>query len=78
MTDGENKTERVIADVARKLKSLRIAKGYSSYEKFALDHDLDRKQYWRLENGSNLTIRSLVKILEIHQMTLKEFFEDFH
>lgn len=76
MADKENKVDSVIQDVARKLKALRVGKGYSSYEKFALDHNLDRKQYWRAENGSNLTLKSLLRILETHRMTLEEFFAD--
>jgi transcriptional regulator with XRE-family HTH domain len=77
MTDEENNADSVIQDVARRLKALRVEKGYSSYEKFALDHDLDRKQYWRAENGSNLTLKSLHRILNIHRITLGDFFADF-
>ena len=48
--------KRVAGD---KLKDLRIEKGYSSYENFAVDNDLGRMQYWRLENGkTNLTIKA--------------------
>ncbi len=63
--------------VAKKIKQLRINKGYKSYETFALDHELDRKQYWRIENGSNITITTLLKILKIHRISLKKFFSDF-
>ena len=49
---------------------------YSSYESFALDHDLDRKQYWRVENGSNITIRTLIKILAVHNKDLPTFFKE--
>jgi quercetin dioxygenase-like cupin family protein len=31
--------------------------GFSSYETFAVDNDLDRKKYWRVENGA-ITLRS--------------------
>jgi transcriptional regulator with XRE-family HTH domain len=62
--------------IARKIKLLRKQNGYTSYENFALDHGLDRKQYWRAETGSNLTIKSLVKILKIHKIDLKSFFID--
>lgn len=61
---------------AKRLKQLRIAGGYSSYESFALDNGLDRKQYWRVENGANITIRTLVKILDIHQLDLPTFYKD--
>ncbi len=62
--------------VSTKLKELRKDRGYTSYETFALDNGLDRKQYWRVENGSNITIKTLVKILEIHDRSLPSFFRD--
>ena len=68
--------EEWIALVADKLKQLRKEKGYTSYETFALDNGLDRKQYWRIENGSNLTLKSILKILAIHNKDLSEFFKE--
>ena len=62
--------------MAERLKQLRKEKGYTSYETFALDHGLDRKQYWRIENGSNLTLKSIIKILTIHNRDLSDFFSD--
>ena len=68
--------EEWIALVAARLKQLRIEKGYSSYETFALYHGLDRKQYWRIESGSNITLKSLIKILALHDKELSDFFSD--
>lgn len=68
-----DKTSKEIGD---KLRTIRIAKGYTSYENFALENDIDRKQYWRIENGQNLTLKSLIKILDIHGLSLKKFFTD--
>ncbi len=48
--------------IARKLKQLMINKDYKSYETFALDHELGIKQYWRKENGSNITLATLLKV----------------
>ena len=75
------KAKKVVSDdwvllVSRQIKELRKAKGYTSYETFALDHGLDRKQYWRVENGSNITIKTLVKILNLHDKDLVSFFRD--
>lgn len=69
--DGE-----ILLLISGKIKEMRKAKGYKSYETFALEHDLDRKQYWRLENGSNMTLRSLIKILKIHKISLRKFFAE--
>lgn len=68
--------EEWIVLVADRLKQLRKEKGYTSYETFALDNGLDRKQYWRIENGSNLTLKSILKILTIHNKDLSVFFSD--
>jgi len=70
--------EDILRNIGDKLKELRIKKGYSSYENFAVDNDLGRMQYWRLENGkTNMTLKSLLRILEIHELSPSEFFKDF-
>lgn len=68
--------EKNIKKIAEKVKQLRIDKGYSSYENFAYENDLSRVQYWRLERGTNFTINYLLRVLEIHKMSLSEFFSD--
>ncbi len=61
--------------IGRRLKEIRISKGYSSYETFANDIDMTRSQYWSYENGSkNITVFTLLRILKQHHMTLEEFF----
>ena len=61
--------------IGKKLERLRIAKGYKSYEDFAITNNLSRMQYWRIEKGkTNITIRSLINILNIHGITLDELF----
>jgi transcriptional regulator with XRE-family HTH domain len=55
---------------------LRKQKGYTSYESFAFDHDFPRAQYWRVETGRhNLTLRTLAKLLAIHNLSLVKFLE---
>lgn len=66
-----------MAEVSRRIRQLRIEKGYSSAEIFAYEHDLNRSSYWRMEKGYNMTLRSLLNILDIHGLSLKEFFCDF-
>jgi transcriptional regulator with XRE-family HTH domain len=67
--------EETILWIAHRIKQLRIEAGYSSYEEFALEHNIDRKQYWRVENGSNLTLKSLIRIINCHKLSLAQFFE---
>jgi transcriptional regulator with XRE-family HTH domain len=65
----------LLTTIGNKLTELRKQKGYSSHESFAFDYDLARVQYWRLEKGkSNFTIKTLIKVLEIHNISLDEFF----
>ena len=66
-----------IVKIAEKIKQLRKERGYTSYEQFAFDHDLPRVGYGNHEKGTNLTIVSLLRILDIHQISLAEFFKDF-
>lgn len=72
--------EKEIADkriklIAGKVKELRIKAGYSSAESFSSDHSMDRVQYWRVESGTNLTMKTLLKILDFHKISLEEFFQ---
>lgn len=70
-TEPDEKRIKAIAD---RIKELRIQAGYSSYEQFALKNDIQAKQYWRLESGHNFTISSLLRILDVHKLTLEDFF----
>lgn len=67
-----------ITKIGAHIKELRINKGYTSAEIFAYEHDLNRISYWRMEKGSNITMNSLLRILDIHQITLSEFFKDIN
>ena len=61
--------------IAEKLERLRIEKGFTSYENFAIEYGISRMQYWRMEKGTNFTFESLLKILDAHKITLEEFFK---
>ena len=66
---------KVLKEIGERIKLLRQKKGYNSYESFAIDNDLSRMQYWRIEKGlSNITIKSLTRILKIHNITIEDFF----
>ena len=70
-----NDTDAILKKIGLKLTQLRIKNGHKSYETFAADHNLSRMQYWRIEKGkTNLTMKSLLRILKIHNITLEEFF----
>lgn len=66
----------ILLNIGNKLTQLRKKNGYKSYETFALENNLSRMQYWRIEKGkTNLTIKSLVRILDIHKVPIEEFFK---
>lgn len=69
-------TDQRLVAIGAKLRELRKKKGYTSYEKFAYDHDLPRVGYGSHEQGANLTMSSLLRLLDIHGLTLREFFSD--
>jgi hypothetical protein len=60
--------------IGKRIKDLRIKKGYSNYEYFAYEHDLPRAQYGRYENGEDMRLSSLLKVVKAFDMSLKEFF----
>lgn len=62
--------------VSKRLKELRIAKGYTNYEYLAYEIGMSRSQLGTYENGANITIASLVKILDHLGVTLQEFFTE--
>lgn len=76
MENSEKNIELKINQISQKLKEIRLSKGYTSYETFAFDHNLNRVQYWRIESGSNITLKTLIKVLDIHKISLEEFFKD--
>jgi len=77
MSSRKSLDERLRA-IGEKIKELRSEKGYTSYENFAWDNNLPRMQYWRMEKGTNFTIKNLLRILDIHGLTLREFFSDIN
>ena len=65
-----------IKKLAKRIKSLRIEKGYTSYENFAFDNKIHRAQYGRYETGTDMQYTSLVRIAKAFDMTLEEFFSE--
>jgi hypothetical protein len=74
MKEKESLDPRILA-IAKRIKELRIKKGYTSYEKFAFDNDLSRVGYGNHEKGRNIRIKSLLRIIDIHGITLEQFFK---
>ena len=66
---------KILIIVGIRLAELRVKKGYSTIKEFVKRYDLPEIQYWRIEKGkANITFKSLMKILSIHNVSLQEFF----
>jgi transcriptional regulator with XRE-family HTH domain len=67
--------EEVLKAIGKRLVMLRKKGGFKSYETFAFDHGMARQSYWRLEQGENMTIKSLLKVLAVHKISIEDFFK---
>jgi hypothetical protein len=69
----------VLLAIGKKLTELRLAKGYPRISDFTSAYDLPRIHYWRMEKGqANLTLKSLHKILLIHDLTIPDLLSQLH
>ena len=71
----DSQIEIKTAQIAEKIKALRIEKGFTNHETFAYEYEFNRAYYWRVEKGQNITIKTLLRILAIHELSLEEFFK---
>ncbi len=65
-----------LSQIGNRVRALRKANTSLSAEDFANEKNFDRVQYSRIENGANITMKTLLKVVDAHNMTLKEFFSD--
>ncbi|MFN0291957.1 helix-turn-helix domain-containing protein [Pedobacter helvus] len=63
--------------IGLRLKQIRKRQGYTSHETFAYEIGFDRAQYGKYEAGSsNITLGTLIKLLNKLQTRLSDFFND--
>ena len=73
--EGPGTFDTILHTIGKNLIHLRRKKGFSSHATFADFFDLPRIQYWRMEKGkANITLRSLHKVLQIHEVSMEDFF----
>lgn len=69
--------DKFIQQVAKRMKALRIEKGFSNYENFAHRFDIPRAQYGRYEKGTDIRLSSLKRICKkAFNISLAEFFSE--
>jgi transcriptional regulator with XRE-family HTH domain len=63
-----------LQQLGKRIRDLRIKKGYTNYENFAFEHNIPRAQFGRYEQGHDLRYSSLLKVVRALGMTMEEFF----
>lgn len=66
--------EDQIQNLGKRIKELRKEKGYSNYEFFAYENKIGRSQYGRYEKGMDMQFSSILKLIQMHGMSVKDFF----
>lgn len=66
-----------IRRVGLRIKELRIKAGYTSYENFALEHEMSPRYYWSVEKGRNISLEYFLKVLEALKTTPEKFFQNW-
>lgn len=69
-------SEEVLQKMGKRIRELRIKKGYSNLDIFAYDHGFARAQYGRYENGEDLRLTTLIRLVNAFEITLEEFFAE--
>ena len=76
MANHDDFTKTQLEKIGQRIKAIRIAQGYTSYEQFAHDQGISRMQYWRYEKGEDLRMSSLLKVLKGLNISIKDFFTE--
>ena len=64
-----------LVQIGEHIRFLRKTNTNLSAENFAYEKGFDRVQYSRIENGTNITMKTLLKVVDSHNITLKDFFD---
>lgn len=76
LTVKSKKDDPDLARLAKRIRALRIEKGYTNADFFAYENNITRTQYNRYENGENIKYTSLIKLIRAFGLTPKEFFAE--
>lgn len=76
MDESDFSKEEVLKKLGKRIKEIRIAQGFTSYEYFAYEKNISRAQYGRYEKGEDLRFSTLAKVIHAFGMTMNEFFSE--
>lgn len=68
--------EEQLKRLGERLRELRKKTGYTSLEIFAYEHGFSKTQYGRYENGEDLRMSTLIRVVNCFGIDLKEFFSE--
>ncbi len=74
LVPAEKNVDKDLKRLGKRIQQLRIAKGYTSYEYFAYDHEISRTQFGRYERGEDLRYSSLLRVVKALGVSLEQFF----
>ncbi len=74
MNKKKEQKEKYIKALGKRIKELRIKKGYNNYEYFAYDNDIARSQYGTYERGEDIKFSNLMRVIKALGVTPNEFF----
>lgn len=74
MAKTKKTKSKEIQQLGKRIKQLRIERGYSSQETFAYDNGYTLSYYSRIERGEDIRFSSLVKVCKALGVDLKTFF----
>ena len=66
--------EDQLKKLGKRLKALRLEKGFTNMDIFAYEHGFSRAQYGRYETGKDLQFTTLVRLANCFEITLAELF----
>ena len=65
--------QQMLMRIGTKVRELRKKNTNFSILSFSTIHDINHQTYYRLETGENFTMNTLLTVLKIHGISLKEF-----
>lgn len=69
------KTQLALKRIAERLREVRRQKGHSSFEYFAYEYDLNKATVGKAETKGTVQLATLLKIMEILEISPEEFFK---
>lgn len=72
----DEKENVYLKKLGKRIKELRIKKGYTNYEYFAFENEIGRAQYGKYETGGNIQFDTLIRIIKALDISVKDFFSE--